>query len=414
MSETNITSVDIPIDYIPSNIVIYRYSDGDFIFIDFNKLAEKTEKINKEELLGKRLTEIFPGVKEFGLFDALLRIYKNGGQEELDICFYEDERINGWRHNCVSKLPNGDLIVAYTDVTKQKELEESFRMYYLAVEQSTSSIYITDKKGLIEYANPHFTKMTGYSSEEIIGKNPRIFKSGKQSDAYYKNLWETIISGQAWHGEIINRYKDGNEVYAMTSISPIKNEEGNISHFVSVTEDITQLKSLQNTLTHQAHYDTLTNIPNRTLFFDRLEKTLAISKRKKHVFALLFIDLDFFKNINDKYGHAIGDQLLIEVSKKIQSCIREADTLARMGGDEFVVLLSEIASIDEPGITAERIIDMCMEPFQISGHTCHIGASIGISLYPKHSSDPDELLALADNAMYRAKSSNGKHYHYAK
>ena len=124
MSNKNMTNIDIPIDYIPSNIVIYRYSDGDFIFIDFNKMAEKTDNISKEEIIGKSLMEIFPGVREFGLFDVLLRIYKNGGEEELDICFYEDQRISGWRHNNVRRLPNGDLIVSYTDLTKQKNLEE--------------------------------------------------------------------------------------------------------------------------------------------------------------------------------------------------------------------------------------------------------------------------------------------------
>ena len=149
-------------------------------------------------------------------------------------------------------------------------------------------------------------------------------------------------------------------------------------------------------------------------FFDRLEKTLAISKRKKHAFALLFIDLDGFKSINDKYGHNTGDLLLVEVSKKMKSCIREIDTIARMGGDEFVILLSEIASHDEPSIIAERIIDMITKPFHLSGHTCHIGVSIGISLYPQHSTEMDELLALADKAMYEVKSSGKNNYRYVK
>ena len=300
------------------------------------------------------------------------------------------------------------------EILERKEAEEQFKLYHSAVEQSTSSIYITDKNALIEYANPQFYKVSGYQPEEVIGKNTRIFKSGKQSDSFYKNLWDTILSGEAWHGEILNKYKDGNEVYAMTSISPIKDEEGNIRHFVAVREDITDLKDLQAKLTHEAHYDKLTNLPNRTLFFDRLEKTLAISKRKKHAFALLFIDLDSFKNINDTYGHAIGDQLLVEVSKKIQSCIREADTVARIGGDEFVILLTEIASNDEPGIMAKRIIDILTKPIQVKGHTCNIGVSIGISLYPEHSSNLDELLVLADKAMYEVKHFGKNNCRYAK
>jgi len=300
------------------------------------------------------------------------------------------------------------------EILERKEAEEQLMLYHSAVEHSTSSIYITDKNGLIEYANPKFYKVAGYSPKEIIGKNPKIFKSGEHSSSYYKELWNTILSGKSWHGEMVNKYKDGRKGYAVTSISPIKDEEGNIRHFVAVREDITELKDLQAELTQKAHFDTLTNIPNRTLFFDKLGKTLAISKRKKHAFALLFIDLDSFKSINDEYGHNIGDQLLVEVSRKLQSCIRESDTLARIGGDEFVILLTEIASNDEPGIMAKRIIDILSKPIQVKAHKCNIGASIGISLYPEHSSDLDELLVLADKAMYEVKHFGKNNCRYAK
>ncbi len=300
------------------------------------------------------------------------------------------------------------------EILERKEAEEQLKLYHAAVEHSTSSIFICDINGLIEYANPQFYKISGYTSEEIIGKSPNIFKSGEHSGSFYQELWNTILSGKPWHGEMVNKYKDGHKGYAVTSISPIKDDEGNISHFVAVREDITELKDLQAELTQKAHFDTLTNIPNRTLFFDRLEKTLAISKRKKHAFALLFIDLDSFKSINDEYGHNIGDQLLVEVSKKIQSCIREADTVARIGGDEFVILLTEIASNDEPGIMAKRIIDILSKPIQVKDHICHIGASIGISLYPEHSSDLDELLVLADKAMYEVKHFGKNNCRYAK
>lgn len=299
------------------------------------------------------------------------------------------------------------------EILERKEAEEELKLYQLAVDQSTSSIYITNKDGLIEYANPYFCQTTGYQLNEILGRNPKIFRSGKHTKEFYKELWSTILLGNSWHGELVNKNKNGEIAYAITSISPIKNKEGQISHFVAVREDITKLKALEARLIHKANFDILTNLPNRRLFFERLKNTLLLSKENSHAFALLFLDLDGFKCVNDNYGHESGDMLLIEVSKRLKQCVRETDTVARVGGDEFVILLTKIELNDKAGIVAQRILDTLAKPFECLTHNCTLGASIGISLYPKNSVNLDELLALADNAMYKVKSSGKNNYAYS-
>ncbi len=276
------------------------------------------------------------------------------------------------------------------------------------------AVVVTDTEGIITDWNIGSELLYGYTKEEAIGQLARIVHVPEDVDRITTLVLSSVEKFGKWNGEVRYLHKDGHIGWLESMCVPIHDNNNQMIGALGINRDITARVEETKRLHDLAHYDALTKLPNRTLFFDRLEKTLAISKRKKHAFGLLFIDLDSFKSINDKYGHAIGDQVLVEVSKKIQSCIREADTVARIGGDEFVILLTEIASNDEPGMMAKRIIDILTKPIQVKGHTCHVGASIGISLYPEHSSDLDELLVLADKAMYEVKHFAKKNCRYAK
>jgi len=282
-----------------------------------------------------------------------------------------------------------------------------------AVEHSPISVMITDRTGTIEYVNPKFCQVTGYESHEVLGENPRILKGDALSEEVYREMWETILSGREWHGEFHNRNKDGTLVWELASISPVMDESGNITHFVGVKEDISELKRLQKKLGQMAHSDKLTGLPNRALFFDRLEQVMIHARRRRSRFALLFIDLDGFKGVNDTYGHQVGDELLQAVAHRLTFCVRESDTVARIGGDEFIVILNDLNHWDEPGVVARKLLEAFTAPIHIGDITCSIGLSIGISIYPDDAEEANKLIACADFAMYEAKRGGKNGFRYS-
>ena len=289
--------------------------------------------------------------------------------------------------------------------------DPNLKVLIKAIEQSPVSVIITDPRGVIEYVNPKFTQLMGYSAEEAIGNTPRILKGGFLSRDFYKDMWDTVLSGKEWHGLFHNRTKAGALVWELASISPIRDDTGAITHFVGVKEDITELKRLQDQTARMAHYDQLTGLPNRFLFLDRLKQTLVQSKRRDTTFALLYMDLDDFKAINDSYGHAAGDHLLVAVGQRLQGCVRETDTVARMGGDEFTVLLTDIHGLEDVERIAGMIIQAISNPFPIDDVVCKVGISIGIALFPLDGLDADPLLSTADTALYQVKKGGRNNYH---
>lgn len=297
--------------------------------------------------------------------------------------------------------------------TDQKRVSIQLQKLNTAVEQSPASIVITDREGFIEYVNPAFCRLTGYSSEESIGQHTRILKGEEQSPEHYRNVWETILAGNEWRGEFHNRRKDGSFFWELASISPIRGEGEKVTHFVAVKEDITERKQLLERLDRLAHYDKVTSIPNRTLFFDRLNQVIAVSRRERQRFALLFIDLDGFKQVNDNYGHEAGDLVLKETALRLLASVRESDTVARMGGDEFVVMLCNIADHDDAGLVADKILNCVSCPIELSGgKSCVVGSSIGISIYPDDSLESEQLINFADTAMYTVKRAGKNGYRF--
>jgi len=291
------------------------------------------------------------------------------------------------------------------DITERKNTEEKLKLSSRVFSDTHEGIIITDAQQLIVDVNPAFSQITGYSREDIVGKRPAILNSGKQSLKFYEDMWQSVTEQGYWQGEVWNRTKSG-ELYAeLLTISSLKNNHNEVTNYVSVFSDITSSKRQQDQLNLMAHYDVLTKLPNRALFVDRFNQSIAHSIRTGHQLAVCFLDLDDFKPVNDNYGHEAGDRLLIEVAERIKNCIRKEDTVSRQGGDEFAILLNDIKSAPQYEGTMTRIHQALALPYIIDNIQHNITASSGVTLYPSDDGDIDTLLRHADHAMYQSKLS---------
>lgn len=298
------------------------------------------------------------------------------------------------------------------DITIRNRIDESLRVTASVFSNSQEAILISDADNNIVDVNPAFSKITGYDREEVIGKNPRLLSSGRQDSKFYSSMWQQLTSAGSWRGEIWNRRKSG-EVYAeQLSVSVIYDNHGKALRYVAVFSDISHIKEHEAELSRFAYYDTLTGIPNRVLLADRMKQAIAQTAREKNMMAVCYLDLDGFKLINDNLGHDAGDQVLIEVAKRIEDTVRGGDTVARIGGDEFVVLLLGLNGQDECIITLQRLLAAIAQPIFFREETITLGASIGVSMYPINSSDSERLLKYADQAMYAAKKSGKNRYRF--
>jgi two-component system CheB/CheR fusion protein len=298
-----------------------------------------------------------------------------------------------------------------TDVTKTRHAEEQLRLAAKVFDRAGEAILITDPKGHIITVNDSFTTVTGYTLQEVIGKNPSILSSGKHSSDFYKDLWRSLVEHGSWQGEIYNKRKNGEDFPEWLTINSVLDEDGSILNYVAIFSDITAIKSSQRRIEFMATHDELTGIPNRSLLLDRLKHTLVQAKRQNQTIAVFFIDLDNFKNINDSLGHDVGDLLLKEATQRLKGCIRDMDTLARLGGDEFVTMLVDV-SLEKINAIATRMIDSLAASFQIADSTLFVSGSIGISLFPNDGEDSVTLLKNADTAMYRSKENGRNQYQF--
>ncbi|HLP98441.1 MAG TPA: EAL domain-containing protein [Sideroxyarcus sp.] len=306
--------------------------------------------------------------------------------------------------------PRG-LIGLAADVTERKQAEERLRLTAKVFENTLEGITIADRDGNILEVNDAFTRITGYSRDELVGKNPRILQSGRQDADFYKSMWQSILEHGHWRGEVWNRKKDGELLAEILTISAITDNDGTVTNYVGISSDITLLKQHEKQLEHIAHYDALTGVPNRVLLADRLRQALAHSKREGTILAVCYLDLDGFKLVNDTMGHEAGDKVLIEVTRRIKDTIRGDDTVARLGGDEFAVLLLGLRASAECSASLSRLLEAISQPIEIKGRMFEVSASIGVALYPTDEYDADTLLRHADQAMYTAKQSGKNRYH---
>jgi len=321
--------------------------------------------------------------------------------------------------HAVPMSENGKVVhLAVTrDITDRKEAEQKLRLLANVFTHAREGIMITTTDGKIIDVNDAFTRITGYGRDEVLGRNPRLLSSGRQGKEFYATLWRHLLEDGYWHGEVWNRRKNG-EVYAeMLTISGIRVDQGDTRQYVALFSDITERKQMEEQVRQLAFYDVLTNLPNRRLLNDRLGQAMAASKRSGCYAALIFLDLDNFKSLNDTHGHEVGDLLLIEAADRLKSCVREMDTVARFGGDEFVVMLSELdvdklGSTAQAGIIAEKIRISLAIPYMLKiqheGKVAatvehHCTASIGVALFFDHEASQEDVLKWADAAMYQAK-----------
>jgi diguanylate cyclase (GGDEF)-like protein/PAS domain S-box-containing protein len=296
----------------------------------------------------------------------------------------------------------------YTDITDRKLAETEQRIAATAFE-SQEGIVITDGDCVVLRTNRAFSEITGYTAEEIFGQTPRLLKSERHDNKFYQAMWATVSRTGGWQGEIWNRRKNGEVYPGWLTISSVKNSDGAISHYIGAHHDITERKRAEAEITNLAFYDPLTGLPNRRLLLDRLKQGIASSSRSARHGALLFLDLDNFKTLNDTRGHDIGDLLLRQVAGRLATCVREGDTVARLGGDEFVVMLEDLSgnaleAATQAEAVGEKILATLNQPYQLDNYPHHSTPSIGITLFVDHRGTMDDLMKRADLAMYQAKA----------
>ena len=284
-----------------------------------------------------------------------------------------------------------------------QEREAGLRLAASVFAHTHDSVVITDANNGIIDVNAAFTRITGYSREDVLGKNPSILKSGQHPPAFYQTMWDSLLRHDYWNGELWNCNKNGELYAALTAISVVRDQQGLIDHFIGLSADITPLKNHEHELERIAHFDALTGIPNRLLLADRLNQAINHTQRARKHMAVCYLDLDGFKPVNDEFGHQVGDQLLIAFTQRIKDCLRAGDTVARIGGDEFVLLLLDFDSPSECMAVIKRMLTQVAEPFSIAGQSLNISASLGYTFFPNDSVDADTLIRHADQAMYTAK-----------
>ncbi|MEC5163970.1 MULTISPECIES: EAL domain-containing protein [unclassified Janthinobacterium] len=309
---------------------------------------------------------------------------------------------------------SGNVVIARQDISERKQAETRLRLAASVFSGAREGIMVTDPAGTIVEVNDAFTRITGYSRAEALGRNPRMLKSGRQSAEFYAQMWRALVDQGHWHGEAWNRHKDGAVYAEMITVSAVRDADGATQHYVALFTDVTQSKRQLQQLDRISHFDALTGLPNRALLADRLQQAIAHSERHNQSLAVVYLDLDGFKAVNDQHGHEVGDELLIAVAQRLKSALRDGDTIARIGGDEFVAVLTELAQPDDCEPILARLLQAAAAPLwleQPAPLELRVGASIGVTLYPHDGADADLLMRHADQAMYHAKQAGKNRYH---
>jgi diguanylate cyclase (GGDEF)-like protein/PAS domain S-box-containing protein len=338
---------------------------------------------------------------------AAFPIRRNGSAyAALIVC---NAHINAFDQNTIALLEQIALSLsfaldAFERERQSKAADESLQLGDLIFKMSREAIVITDANNLIVTVNPAFTEITGYLREEVIGRNPRILKSGRHDDAFYKTMWQELNNTGRWQGAIFDQRKNGEVYLKWLTINTMCNDDGTLRNRVAMFTDINQKNDTDNLIWRQANFDCLTQLPNRQMFYDRLHHEVKRSNRTQQPFALLLLDLDYFKEVNDTLGHDMGDALLVETANRLTDCVRETDMVARLGGDEFVIILSDVSDMRAIDRVGEKILQQLRQPYLLKEKVANISASIGIAFYPNDTNDMHQLIKHADEAMYAAKS----------
>jgi diguanylate cyclase (GGDEF)-like protein/PAS domain S-box-containing protein len=379
-------------------------------FIMLNKAGESQFGVTLDELRGTDGSQFFPPEQMTHFLATDAEVFATGRAVDIDEVVWNVEQKQNRQIRTLKKPVYDEtgaplyLICMTIDITEHKQLLDALRLSSLVLENSSEGMLVTDENNLIIAVNPAFITITGYTFGEVQGKNPKIFSSSRHDSAFYEAMWQAVNSTGHWQGEIWDKRKNG-EVHAKwLTINTIRHDDGSVYRYVALFSDITEKKRSEETIWKQANFDTLTGLPNRDMFHDRLEQEAMKSHRADLSLALLLIDLDQFKEVNDTLGHDVGDILLQEAAHRIRACVRESDTVARLGGDEFTIVLSQLADTSHVEDIAQKIITKMAEPYHLGNEIVYVSASIGITLYPNDATDIDALMQNADQAMYVAKN----------
>ncbi len=390
----------------PDAVNITRLSDG--MYIDVNEGFERLTGWRRDEVIGKTSLEISVWATPEDRKRLLDRLKFDGFCDNLEATFARKDgsTLTGLMSAKGVEIKGEPCILSITrDISHLRQTESTLRKLSLAVEQSPNAIVITDLEAHIEYANQAFCNVTGYSLDEVRGKNPNLLKSGQTPKETYDDMWAHLTQGKAWHGELINQRKDGSIYIEAATLSPVRQADGTITHYLAVKENITDKKMDQARIEQLANFDHLTSLPNRRLLNEHLNFAISFAQRNKEKLAVMFLDLDNFQRINDSLGHSIGDRYLIEISNRLKAAVREEDTVSRLGGDEFILVFPGVDS-DAAALIANKLIAVISQPCVIDQNELLHTASIGIALYPDDGLNLDELVKNADIAMNRLKQSS--------
>ncbi len=413
----NVASVELNEEeyrYIVEESIVGIYVVQNGVFTYVNPRFAEIFGYEREELIHKKITDLIHE-KDHTLVIENINKRLRGVTKSLRYEFRgirKDQRVIEIEVLGKQTTYKGEpaIIGSAMDITEQKENSERLRMAQKVFENTIEGIVITDTEGMIQMVNPAFTTITGYTPQEAIGKNPRVLKSERHDQLFYKAMWDSLTETGSWKGEIWNRRKTGETYPEWLTISAIKNDYGDTTHYISVFNDITEHRQKEEHIRHLAYYDALTGLPNKFLFGDRLNLAITHAQYHKHMLAVMVLDVDRFKRINDTLGHAIGDMVIQTVADRLSRCIEEGDTLSRLGGDEFMFILDEVKGIQDVTKVLHKIIDTLSYPLYVHEHELHITGSIGISMYPSDGKDIDTLVKNADTAMYRAKELGKNNY----
>jgi diguanylate cyclase (GGDEF)-like protein/PAS domain S-box-containing protein len=382
----------------------------------WNEASEMLYGYTAQEAIGKNLIDlIIPSFMHEGVKAAISQMAQSNvpiPAAPLQLMRKDGRMVDVFSSHAIVQTPfrEPELFCIDIDLSEQKAAEAKLRLAANVFTHSKEGIIITDASGSIIDVNDAFVLITGYTREELIGKNPNILKSDRHSEEYYKQMWALLLSQGHWSAEVWNKHKNGEVYPEMVTISSVKDAQGEIQNYVALYTDISFIKKHEEELERAAHYDALTNLPNRVLLFDRLTHGMVRAQRRRHILAVAYIDLDGFKEVNDQYGHEMGDKVLIEIATQMKATMREGDTLSRLGGDEFVATLIDLEAAQDCLIAVERLLKATNMPLHIDGTIVSISASIGVAVYPNDAEDADQLMRYADQAMYKAKQKGKNRY----
>lgn len=413
-AEETLRKLSIAVEQSPATVVI---TDLDARIEYVNPRFSEVTGYNAAEAIGQNPRILQSGQTSMDIYQELWKKLSAGETWNGELL---NKRKNGelyWEDAHIAPVRNmagavTHYVAVKTDISARKQSEEKLLLAAGVFTHAREGIVITEADGRIIDVNQAFTRITGYSRAEAIGSNPRLLNSGRQDKAYYAAMWRALAEDGHWYGEVWNRRKNG-EVYAeLLTITAVRDTQGNPRQYVALFSDITSLKEHEKQLEHIAHYDALTNLPNRVLLADRLHQAMAQAQRNGRRLAVAYLDLDGFKAINDTHGHQAGDQLLIAVGTRMKQALREGDTVARLGGDEFVAVLLDMNDEKTTFATLNRLVTAASQPVQAGDLTLQVSASVGVTFYPQDEEvDADQLLRQADQAMYRAKMAGKNRFH---